>query len=60
MYDIAKGWIEEKQSELDLKDEMPELPDFLTYMLLSGKMTIKEITSNSLDLLMAGIDTVSE
>jgi cytochrome P450 len=38
---------------------MPELPDFLTHMLVSGKLTLKEITMNALDLLTAGIETVS-
>ena len=33
--------------------------DFLMYMLLSGKLTKKEITSNAMDLLFVGIDTVS-
>ena len=37
---------------------MPELPDFLTFMLLSGKLSVKELTMNALDLLSAGIDTV--
>lgn len=65
-FEIVRGWIEEKQRELDTlrkaiekgDAEMPELPDFLTFMLLSGKLSVKELTMNALDLLSAGIDTV--
>lgn len=36
--------------------------DFLTYMLhsSSGKMTVEEIAVNAIDLILAGVDTVSK
>jgi cytochrome P450 len=61
-FEIAKGWIEDKENEIKSlveNNEMPELPDFLTHMLVSGKLTLKEITMNALDLLTAGIETTS-
>ena len=59
------SFIEEKMEEVKViqkqisDDNIPDKMDFLTYMLLSGKLKIEEITSNAVDLLFAGIDTVS-
>lgn len=33
--------------------------DFLTYMVHSGKMSVEEVAVNAMDLLNAGVDTVS-
>ena len=61
------SFIEERMNEIDAHkqqiedaDEVPEKMDFLTYMLLSGKLNKEEIASNAVDLMFAGIDTVSE
>lgn len=64
---LAMKFIEEKLDKTEeehkqiLKDESEEAPakvDFLTYLLYSGKMDLRGITTNIIDLLTAGVDTV--
>ena len=52
---------EDKQLLLhhDAADEAPVKVDFLTYLVHSGKMSLEAITANVIDLMMAGVDTVS-
>ena len=60
------SFMEEKISEVETlktkvvnKDEdIPEKMDFLTYMILFDKLTKEELTSNAIDLIFGGIDTV--
>ena len=60
------SFMEEKISEVETlktklvnKDEdIPDKIDFLTYMILFDKLTKEELTSNAIDLLFGGIDTV--
>lgn len=40
--------------------ESSEQFDFLTYMLTKSGMTMKTLLQNTMDLLQAGIDTVSD
>ena len=42
----------------DRKKMMYVGDDFLSHMIYSGKMDVKEIAVNSIDLLAAGVDTV--
>lgn len=52
--------IEESSAALEAGDALAELgEDFLTYMIHSGKMSMQEIAVNAIDLLLAGVDTVS-
>ena len=52
---------EDKQLLLhhDASDEAPVKVDFLTYLVHSGKMSLEAITANVIDLMMAGVKTVS-
>ena len=66
-YEIAMKHISDKMEEIKEKDdnlltndEVPEKVDFLTYMIHRGELSIEEISINALDLLGAGIDTVSD
>ena len=43
----------------DTADEAPVKVDFLTYLVHSGKMDLGAITANVIDLMTAGVDTVS-
>ena len=60
------SFMEEKISEVEtLKaklanedEDIPDKMDFLTYMILSDKLTKEKLTSNAIDLIFAGIDTV--
>ena len=60
------SFMEEKISEVETlktkvvnKDEdIPDKMDFLTYMILFDKLTKEELTSNTIDLIFGGIDTV--
>ena len=52
--------IKEKDEDLLTNDEVPEKVDFLTYMIHHGELSIEEISINASDLLIAGIDTVSD
>ena len=64
--ELAMKFIEEKLSKTEehkqmLKKDNEEAPakvDFLTYLLYSGKMSLGGITTNIIDLLIAGVDTV--
>ena len=66
MYKLAMSFMEEKISEVEtLKtklanedEDIPDKIDFLTYMILFDKLTKEELTSNAIDLLFGGIDTV--
>ena len=69
MLTYAGGLVNEKVKEIELAEEfegdgleIEEGMDFLTYMLhsSSGKMTVEEIAANAIDLIIAGVDTVSE
>ena len=50
---------EEDKKALEEDAEIPDKVDFLTYLLQSSNLTVEEITYNIVDLLMAGVDTVS-
>ena len=50
---------EEDKKALEEDTEIPDKVDFLTYLLHSSNLTVEEITSNIVDLLMAGVETVS-
>ena len=50
--EIEKDSTKEEQEENDVGD------DFLSHMIYSGKMDVKEIAVNAIDLLTAGVDTV--
>ena len=65
---LATKFIEEKMKEIEEEykrilannKEVPDKVDFLTYLLHApGRMTPREITGNVIDLLGAGVDTVS-
>ena len=66
MYKLAMSFMEEKISEVEtLKtklanedEDIPDKIDFLMYMILFDKLTKEELTSNAIDLLFGGIDTV--
>ena len=68
MLSYAGGLVNEKVKKIELAEEgdvgleTEEGMDFLTYMLhsSSGKMTVEEIAVNAIDLILAGVDTVSE
>ena len=67
MLSYAGGLVNEKVKRIELAEEGDGLEteegmDFLTYMLhsSSGKMTVEEIAVNAIDLIIAGVDTVSE
>ena len=54
--------IEEEDKQLIQQasgDEAPVKVDFLTYLVHSGKMSLNAITANVIDLMTAGVDTVS-
>lgn len=50
---------EEDKKALEEDTEIPDKVDFLTYLLHSSNLTVEEITSNIVDLLMAGVETTS-
>jgi cytochrome P450 len=54
---LVKERISEIAKDADANAELGD--DFLTYMILSGKMGTEEIAVNAIDLLGAGVDTVS-
>ena len=67
---LAKQFVDEKLAEIEGEDrkaleaasgeeEAPEKVDFVTYMVHSGKMSVEEVTVNVVDLLTAGVETVS-
>ena len=39
-------------------DEPPVGVDFITFMMHAGNMNLEEITTNAVDLMAAGVDTV--
>ena len=62
----AGDQVKEKIKVIELAEEGDGLEteegmDFLTYILhsSSGKMTVEEIAANAIDLILAGVDTVS-
>ena len=55
MKEIEEGIVGEEAG--DVHEELGD--DFLTYMVHSGKMDLEEIAANAVDLLAAGVDTVS-
>lgn len=58
---IKKIEREEKEEADEAGENQAELEmDFLTNMIHSGKMSVNEIAVNAMDLLTAGVDTVSE
>ena len=50
---------EVKEKEEGGREETNETLDFLTYMIENSGLTLDEISINALDLLGAGVDTVS-
>ena len=67
-YTFAKGYVDQKMKEIEELDKnsagdhdhQAELGmDFLTYMIYSGNMSLADIAVNAIDLLGAGVDTVS-
>ena len=66
MYSEGMKLFEKKREEVsalseELKSgggEVPEKVDFVTSMLLSGKMNAKDLSVDIVDLLFAGTDTV--
>ena len=67
---MARRYINEKLAEIEEADrkaleaasgeeEAPEKVDFVTYLVHSGKMSIEELSVNVVDLLSAGVETVS-
>lgn len=67
IFEISMAHIKERLDELheeelviEGEEEGPPLGvDFLTYMSKAGKMSLENITTNAIDLLAAGVDTVS-
>ena len=65
IFDYTKGHIDQKIKEIQDGNEEVDLQaelgmDFLTYMIHSGQLSIADIAMNAIDLLTAGVDTVSE
>lgn len=57
-YDIAMKYVKEKLEKVN--NSFPEEnEDFLTAMIKKGEMSIEDISINAIDLLGAGVDTVS-
>ena len=67
MFDIAMSHIKERLDEIENEEALesgdeegpPVGVDFLTYMSKADKMPLENITTNAIDLLGAGVDTVS-
>ncbi len=65
LFTYSKGHVDEKIREIEEGgvmdgDHQAELGmDFLSYMIHSGKMSVQDIAVNAIDLLTAGVDTVS-
>ena len=67
--DLAMKFISERLDEIEeedkqllqqaAEDEAPVKVDFLTYLVHSEKMGLDAITANVIDLMTAGVDTVS-
>lgn len=67
--DLAMNFITKRLEEIEeddaklleqhTEDEAPVKVDFLTYLVHSGKMSLNAITANVIDLMTAGVDTVS-
>ena len=59
---VDKVTEEEKRIVLEeVKDDKPPVGvDFITYMIHAGKMDVKTIAVNAVDLMIAGADTVKE
>ena len=51
---------EEEKRALENSEEVPGEVDFLTYLVHSGKLSPEVLSSNAVDLLSAGIETVSK
>ena len=49
---------EENQNGTLEESEIPDKVDFLTYIMHSGKQSLKEAATNAADLIISGIDTV--
>ncbi len=64
-YSFSSSLIQAKIEEIEKRaventvDDDDAGDDFLTHMVYSGKMDVKEIAVNAVDLLAAGVDTVS-
>ena len=67
LYSYASGHVNEKIAELEKAEKLNEFEkvdaelgmDFLTYMIHSGNMSVEELAVNAVDLISAGVDTVS-
>ena len=67
IFDIAMSHVQERLDEIEKEEALesgdedgpPVGVDFLTYMSKADKMPLEMITTNAIDLLAAGVDTVS-
>ena len=67
LYDLSLRHVKEKLEEIREEEhgralegsEAPDKVDLLTYLVLSGKQSLEEAATNAIDLITAGIDTVS-
>ena len=62
MLSYAKNQVQLKIEEIERStgvEDVEQETDFLTYMIHTGKMSIQEIATNAIDLMIAGVDTVS-
>ena len=67
VFRIAHKYVKERVEEIDLLDEKilagseeaPPKVDFLTYLMHSGTQNMEDVTANVIDMLMAGVDTVT-
>ena len=67
LYELSLKHVKEKLQEIREEDrgrdlegsEAPDKMDFLTYLVHSGKQSLEEAVTNSIDLMLAGVDTVS-
>jgi len=50
---------EEEKRALEESKEVPREVDFLTYLIHSEKLSPEELCTNTVDLLLAGVETVS-
>ncbi len=61
-YKFCSSQIQEKFKEIEEAEKEPDSEvgmDFLSYMIHSGKMSKEVIAVNAVDLMSAGVDTVS-
>jgi len=67
LYELCLKHVKEKLHEIREEDlgrdlegsEAPDKMDFLTYLVHSGNQSLEEAVTNSIDLMLAGVDIVS-